>query len=162
MSATLWAVAYQAPLSMRFSRQDNSYQIWKLFGFCLLRDFFSPLPSWTLIAHLLKLEAIPEPLNLCLSLIFFLCVLQLNSLYCNALTFQIYSYVVSSLVLGEENGNPLQCSCLENPRDRGAWWAAIYGVAQSRTRLKWLSSSRSKQPASSRVELRLPLLETNV
>ena len=44
---------------------------------------------------------------------------------------------------GEGNGNPLQCSCLENPRDGGAWWAAIYGVAQSRTRLRWLSSSRS-------------------
>ena len=43
----------------------------------------------------------------------------------------------------EENGNPLQCSCLENPRDRGAWWAAVYGVAQSRTRLKQLSSSSS-------------------
>ena len=42
--------------------------------------------------------------------------------------------------IGEGNGNPLQCSCLENPRDRGAWWAAIYGVAQSRTGLKWLSS----------------------
>ena len=42
--------------------------------------------------------------------------------------------------IGEGNGNPLQCSCLENPRDGGAWWAAIYGVAQSRTRLKWLSS----------------------
>ena len=38
--------------------------------------------------------------------------------------------------MGEGNGNPLQCSCLENPRDGGAWWAAIYGVAQSRTRLK--------------------------
>ena len=36
----------------------------------------------------------------------------------------------------EGNGNPLQCSCLENPRDGGAWWAAICGVAQSRTRLK--------------------------
>ena len=43
--------------------------------------------------------------------------------------------------IGEGNGNPLQCSCLENPRERGAWWAAVYGVAQSRTRLKWLSSS---------------------
>ena len=43
--------------------------------------------------------------------------------------------------IGEGNGNPLQCSCLENPRDSRAWWAAIYGVAQSRTRLKWLSSS---------------------
>ena len=44
---------------------------------------------------------------------------------------------------GEGNGNPLQCSCLENPRDGGAWWAAVYGVAQSRTRLKQLSSSSS-------------------
>ena len=41
------------------------------------------------------------------------------------------------------NGNPLQCSCLENPRDGGAWWAAVYGVEQSLTRLKWLSSSSS-------------------
>ena len=38
--------------------------------------------------------------------------------------------------IGEGNGNPLQCSCLENPRDGGAWWAAVYGVIQSRTRLK--------------------------
>ena len=45
--------------------------------------------------------------------------------------------------IGEGNGNPLQCSCLENPRDGGAWWAAICGVAQSRTRLKRLSSSSS-------------------
>ena len=45
--------------------------------------------------------------------------------------------------IGEGNGNPLQCSCLENPRDGEAWWAAVYGVAQSRTRLKWLSSSSS-------------------
>ena len=45
--------------------------------------------------------------------------------------------------IGEGNGNPLQCSCLENPRDGGAWCAALYGVAQSRTRLKWLSSSSS-------------------
>ena len=47
--------------------------------------------------------------------------------------------------IGEGNGNPLQCSCLENPRDGGAWWAAVYGVAQSRTRLKRLSSSSSRQ-----------------
>ena len=45
--------------------------------------------------------------------------------------------------IGEGNGNPPQCSCLENPRDGGAWWAAVYGVAQSRTRLKRLSSSSS-------------------
>ena len=43
--------------------------------------------------------------------------------------------------IGEGNGNPLQCSCLENSGDSGAWWAAIYGVAQSWTWLKWLSSS---------------------
>ena len=43
--------------------------------------------------------------------------------------------------IGEGNGNPLQCSCLENSSDGGAWWAAVYGVAQSRTRLKRLSSS---------------------
>ena len=48
--------------------------------------------------------------------------------------------------IAEGNGNPLQCSCLENPRDGGAWappWSAVYGVAQSRTRLKWPSSSSS-------------------
>ena len=45
--------------------------------------------------------------------------------------------------IGEGNGYPLQCSCLENPRDGEAWWAAVYGVAQSWTRLKRLSSSSS-------------------
>ena len=44
--------------------------------------------------------------------------------------------------IGEGNGNPLQCSCLESPRDGAAWWAAVYGVTQSRTRLRWLSNSR--------------------
>ena len=50
--------------------------------------------------------------------------------------------------IGEGNGNPLQCSCLENPRDRGGWWAAVYGGAQSRTRLKRLSSSSSSSSSS--------------
>ena len=50
---------------------------------------------------------------------------------------------VSPSCIGQGNGNPLQCSCLENPRDGGAWWAAVYGVAQSRTRQKRLSSSSS-------------------
>ena len=48
-----------------------------------------------------------------------------------------------SFSIGERNSNPLQCSCLENPRAGGAWWAAVYRVAQSRTRLKRLSSSSS-------------------
>ena len=47
--------------------------------------------------------------------------------------------------IGEGNGNPLQCSCLDNPRDGGAWWATVYGVAQSQTRLKRLSSSSSSK-----------------
>ena len=47
--------------------------------------------------------------------------------------------------IGEGNGNPLQGSCLENSRDGGAWWAAVYGVAQSQTQLKWLSSSSSRR-----------------
>ena len=51
--------------------------------------------------------------------------------------------------IGEGNGNPIQCSCLENPRDGGAWWAAVSGVAQSQTGLKRLSSSSS----SSKLEL---------
>ena len=50
--------------------------------------------------------------------------------------------------IGEGNGNPFQCSCQENPRDGGAWWAAVSGVAQSRTRLKRLSSSSSSTRSS--------------
>ena len=64
---------------------------------------------------------------------------------------------------GDGNGNPLQCSCLENPRDWGAWWAAVYGVAQSRIRLKLLSSSSSSTAEDFRVvglilEIWIPLL----
>ena len=58
-------------------------------------------------------------------------------------TTERFHFHFSLSCIGEGNGNPLQCSCLENPRDGGAWWAAIHGVAQSRTRLKWLSSSSS-------------------
>ena len=49
-------------------------------------------------------------------------------------------FLFSLSCTGEGNCKPLKCSCLENPRDGGAWWAAVYGVAQSRTWLKWLSS----------------------
>ena len=54
--------------------------------------------------------------------------------------------------IGEGNGNPLQCSCLENPRDGEAWWAAVSGVTQSRTRLKRLSSSSSSNQLGEWVE----------
>ena len=50
-----------------------------------------------------------------------------------------FHFLFSPSCIGEGNGNPLKCSCLENPRDGGAWWAAVSGVTQSRTRLKWLS-----------------------
>ena len=52
------------------------------------------------------------------------------------------SLSLSLSCVGKGNGNPLQCSCLENPRDGGAWWVAVYEVAQSQTRLTWLSSSK--------------------
>ena len=58
------------------------------------------------------------------------------------------SLSVFTSCIGEGNGNPLQCSCLENPRDGGSWWAAVYGVTQSRTRLKRLSSSSSSSSRS--------------
>ena len=57
-----------------------------------------------------------------------------------------WGWKVARLTVGEGNGNPLQYSCLENPVDSGAWWAAVYGVEQSRTRLKRLSSSSSSSP----------------
>ena len=73
-----------------------------------------------------------------------------NILQSKDITLPTKVYLVKAMVFpvvmygcGEGNGNPLQYSCLENPRDRGAWWAAVYGVAQSWTRLKRLSSSSS-------------------
>ena len=62
-----------------------------------------------------------------------------------SLTTERLHFQFSLSCIGEGNGNPLQCSCLENPRDGGAWWAAVCGVAQSRTRLKRLSSSSSSR-----------------
>ena len=68
--------------------------------------------------------------------------------------------------IGEGNGNPLQCSCLENPRDGGAWWAVVYGVAQSQTRLKRLSSSSSSSSVvnllSIFVSIQLSFLEGDI
>ena len=55
-----------------------------------------------------------------------------------------HDWTTSLSCIGEGNGNPLQCSCLENPRDTGPWWTAVCGVAQSQTRPKWLSSSSSR------------------
>ena len=60
-------------------------------------------------------------------------------------TTERFHFHFSLSCIGEGNGDPLQCSCLENPRVGGAWWAAVYGAPQSRTRLKWLSSSSSSR-----------------
>ena len=62
-------------------------------------------------------------------------------------------FILTRAEIGEGNGNPLQCSCLENPRDGGAWWAAVYGVAQSGTRLMQLSSSRAEIALSASPEV---------
>ena len=72
-------------------------------------------------------------------------------------------FIFSLSCTGEGNGNPLQCSCLENPRDGGAWWAAICGVAQKRTRLKRLSSSSSSRVIVAQTVKPLPAIgETRV
>ena len=88
-------------------------------------------------------DAEAEPQKEGLAVIFFLNIYIL--LKYNWLTmFQVHSKLIHLYIYVytyEGNGNPLQCSCLENPRDGGAWWAAIYGVAQSWTRLKRLQSS---------------------
>ena len=63
-------------------------------------------------------------------------------------TTEWFHFHFSLSCIGEGNGSPLQCSCLENPRDGGAWWAAVYGVSQSRTRLNRLSSSSSSSPSN--------------
>ena len=75
-----------------------------------------------------------------------------------------HDWATSLSCIGEGNGSPLQCSCLENPRDRGAWCAAIYGVAQSRTQLKRLSSNSramtwlKQLSSSSRSGIAIPLV----
>ena len=76
----------------------------------------------------------------------------------NSLVLPLLIYTcLTGYYIGEGNGNPFQCSCLENPRDRGAWWAAVCRVTQSRTQLKRLSSSSSTgYYISSRVSLSPP------
>ena len=78
----------------------------------------------------------------------------ISLMICSSYLFLIDSvsadFMLLETCLGEGNGHPLQRSCLENPRDGGAWWAVVSGVTQSRTRLKWLSSSSKNLPISSR------------
>ena len=95
--------------------------------------------AYALVNHsLLSKQILPYCFGLWLRFYFFFLSLHLKIFLAWNL-FLAFSIVVP----GEGNGSPLQCSCLENPRDRGAWWAAVYGVTQSRTWLKRLSSSSS-------------------
>ena len=74
-------------------------------------------------------------------------LISLSSSVCIFLyTTERLPFHLSLSCIGEGNGNPFQCSCLENPRDGGAWWASVCGVTQSQTRLKRLSSSSSRHP----------------
>ena len=82
-----------------------------------------------------------------------------------ATSLSLFTFHFSLSCTGEGNGNPLQCSCLENPRDGGAWWAAIYGVAQSWTQWKRCSSSSSSSSSSMRLKaetLRVMSMTTNI
>ena len=83
----------------------------------------------------------PQGVDAFLECMWYLPVLYVNSAESD--TTEGLHFHFSLSCLGEGNGSPLQCSCLENPRDGGAWWAAVYGVAQSWTQLKQLSSSSS-------------------
>ena len=73
-------------------------------------------------------------------------LIYLNEILCrNQFNFYLNEILCGILGIGEGNGSPLQCSCQENPRDGGAWWAAVCGVAQGQTRLKLLGSSSSSR-----------------
>ena len=135
--ATLWILTHQAPLSLGFFRQEY----WSGLPYPLPRDLTDP--AIKCVSPLLREKAMalhsstlawkipwteePGGLQSMRSL----------SVGHNWVTSLSLSYI------GEGNGNPFQYSCLENPRDRGAWWTAVYGVAQSWTQLKRLSSSSS-------------------
>ena len=146
---TLWTVACQPPLSVGFSRQEH----WSGLPCPSPEDlpgpgidptssasagsFFTTEPPGKPYAEV-PFHQIPQTQHRQQQLksIEFKCQLLIKSIFCR------HSEDVNGSS-GQGNGNPLQCSCLENPRDGGAWWAAVYGASQSRTRLKRLSSSSS-------------------
>ena len=127
--ATPWTVACQASLSI-----TNSRSLLKLMS------IESQMPSNHLILCRPLLLPSVFPSIRVFSNESVLCITWPK--YCSfsfSISPSVFCLLLNSFI-GEENGNPLQCSCLENPRDGGAWWAAVYGVTQSRTRLKRLSS----------------------
>ena len=119
LCATPQTAAHQAPLSLGFSRQEHWSGL----------PFPSPMHAY-MLSHFSRVQ-------LCLTRERWLMPCYALSTPC--FTSQQPDTVAIVFPVGEGNGNPLQYSCLENPVDRGAWWAAVCGVAQSRTRLKLLS-----------------------
>ena len=155
-----WTTAYQAPLSMGFSRQEYWSGLPLPFPLCCT----SGTKTETNIDINYEYIDVLEQICLCF-LIHCLPLYQRRQWHPTPVLLpgksrgrrspvgcspwgcsesdrtELLQFHFSPSCIGEGNGNPLQYSCLENPRDRGAWWAAVYGVAQSRTRLKQLSSS---------------------
>ena len=128
-----------------FSLSDLFHSVWQsLSPFkSLLMTQFHSFYGWV-IAHCRKRRWHPTPVLLPGKSHGWSSLVGCNPWGCKELdTTEQPHFHFSLSCLGEGNGNPLQCSCLENPRDRGAWWAAVFVVAQSRTRLKRLSRSRS-------------------
>ena len=129
---TLWTITHQAPLSMGFSRQAYWNGLPNPSPGDLPDPWIEPvsLGSATLADGFFTTSTT--------------CICMGYSFRCTELNMTQWLHFHFSLsCIGEGNGNPLQCSCLENPRDRGAWWAAVCGVTQSWTWLKQLSSSSS-------------------
>ena len=120
-SSTL--ICHLRPISLWFS-------VWMI---CLLMKAVLSPPLWLCYCQFLPLWL----------LVFALHIEVPPILDAYIFTIVISPFCIDPLIIREAIGNPLQYSCLENPRDGGAWWAAVYGVRQSRTQLKWLSSSSS-------------------
>ena len=98
---------------------------------------------WTLLKLISVVSMMPSNRLILLfhPLLLLLSIFPSIKIFSNVWAFSIRYFHFLLSCIGGGNGNPLQCSCLENPRDRGAWWAAVYGVAQGRRRLKRRSSS---------------------
>ena len=137
--ATPWTAAYQAPPSMGFSRQEYWSGVPSL---------YLPLKLLLAITRMIKQRRgwHPTP-GLLPGKSHGRRSLEGYSPWClwGSDTTERLPFHFSLSCIGEGNGNPLLCSCLENPRDGAASWAAIYVVAQSQTWLKWLSSSSSSK-----------------
>ena len=137
-----WTITHQAPLSTGFSRQEY----WSGLPFPPPGDLPDPgikpeSPASPALAGGFFTSEPPGKINRIVG-VSYECR-QIRKLRASRFAWKKSYDTPRQGVIGEGNGNPLQYSCQENPRNGGAWWAAIYGVAQSRTQLRWCSSSSS-------------------